>query len=127
MTAQKYNWEPADHYDVLLIAHADKRVHGLVGFHLHKPQAGELRQKLRANVSQQFFLAVVPAGTQANNSLFVKAVKQRTSKRNHGTTTFSRRQADHVCIICESPNLVNRLYCEVHQNSSNRRIKSQRK
>lgn len=100
-----------DRFDVVVIAFAGLKVHGVVACHVKSDEAKNWKTSLRENLSRQFFMAVVPTGALVKGQQFEIPKRVRKSRVNHGMSTFQRRQADHVCVVCESPQLETRIYC----------------
>ena len=105
----KYDFEPMkeERYDVVTVSFRTRLVHGITATHVKLKEARQVKYDVRRCLSYEFFLAVVPTGSLVNGQKFEKAER----RENKGLTTLQRRQADHVCVACESPQLETRLYC----------------
>jgi len=122
-----YDFQPENQrYDVAIIAFHGLCVHGVAACHVKMKEAQEQKYQLRENLSRQFFMVIVPSGTLQKGQQFEKTPHVRKSKVNHGMTTYRRREADHVCVLCESPQLETRTYCLSCLQKSNARLNRRR-
>lgn len=119
-----YDFKPMqeERYDVVTVSFETRIVHGIAACHVKLKEAQQVKYDLRRDLSYRYFLVLVPTGSLSKGQKFEKA-----GKRNHGMTTYRRRQADLVCIRCESPQLETRLYCATCLQIENARLNRHKK
>ena len=125
-------------FDVVIVNARTGIVSSIAGYSL--PQYGGIRQGAKSlldslddRLREPFIAMIQPAGeAQKGQPIILPILLPDTAtpapkphrERHPGKSTIQRRMEDVTCILCGSPNLLNRLYCAECSEAENSRRRS---